>query len=96
MFTKEHTAFQYTDRIFVLRYLTRLMKKVLHPKERDLVYCHCGIGVDVPMGWQELASHCKFASPEIAEKCYYRAIEKTRAAIPGSELDELVAGYNPI
>ena len=95
MFNKEYTAFQYTDRVFVLRYLTRIMKKELHPKERNLVYCHCGIGIDAPMGWQELASRYKLASPEIAKEHYHRAIEKTRAAIPGSELDELVVGYNP-
>ena len=96
MITKEYTAFQYTDRGLVLRYLTRLMKKELHPKERSLVYCHCGIGVDVPMGWKELASHCKLDSPKVAKERYFIAIEKTRAAIPGSELDELVIGYNPV
>ena len=96
MITKEYTTFQYIDRGLVLRYLTRLMKKELHPKERNLIYCHCGIGVDAPMGWKELASHCKFASPKVAKERYLRAIEKTRAAIPGSELNELIAGYNPV
>ena len=70
MFTKEHQAYQYTDKGRVLRHLTHLIKKELLPQERQLIYLHCGIGNEEPMKFNDLAAYFKFDSAEITERYY--------------------------
>jgi len=48
------------------------------------------------MEFDELAVYFKSGTPEIAEQYYNKAIQKTRAAIPGSELEYWIASYEPV
>ena len=96
MFGENYEACQYTDRNLVLRLLTRLMEEELLKEERNIIYLHCGIGVGSPMGFSEITSYLRFDSLESTKLYYNKAIQKTRSAIPGSELEALIAGYRPL
>jgi len=84
------TGIDYVHRGYVLRFLVALMKQVLSVKERKLIFLRCGFWVAAPLDYHDLASRLKFGTPQSAEKCYYNAIEKTRTAIVGSDLESLI------
>jgi len=96
MLGENYEACKYTDRNLVLRLLTRLMEEELLKEERNIIYLHCGIGVESPMGFSEITSYLRFDSLESTKLYYNKAIQKTRSAIPGSELEALIAGYRPL
>lgn len=95
MFQTTYAAVQYTSRREVLHHLAVLMRVALRPAERRTVLLHCGIGVAQPMPFQDIAAALAMPTPGHAQACYVRAVQKTRAAIPGSKLERYVAYYAP-
>ena len=85
-----HTGIDYVHRGYVLRFLVALMKQVLSVKERKLIFLRCGFWVASPLDYRDLANRLKFGTPQSAEACYHSAIQKTRAAIAGSEVESLI------
>jgi hypothetical protein len=96
MFMPNYKSIQYVYRGCVLHHLIRLMKDKLLPKESQLILLHCGVGVAAPMEFEKLAVYFQLDTPEITEQYYNEAIQKTRAAIPGSELENWIASYEPV
>lgn len=95
MFAPEHTAVRYTKRNTVLYFLGRLMRDALLPAEQRLILLRCGVGEDVPLSFAQLARRLELGSAKEAACRYAQVVEKTRAAIPGSELAFWVASYDP-
>lgn len=95
MFAVEHTAVRYTKKGKVLYFLDRLMQDVLLPVEQKLILLHCGVDEDEPLSFAQLAGRLELSSSKEAARRYLQAVEKTRAAIPGSELAFWVASYEP-
>lgn len=95
MFTVEHTAVRYTKKGKVLYFLGRLMQDVLLPVEQELILLRCGVGENAPLSFAQLAGRLALGSSGEAVRRYLQAVEKTRAAIPGSELAFWVASYDP-
>lgn len=95
MFQTDDKAVRYTNRGEVLHQLSILMHTALCPAERRAVLLHCGVGMAQPLPFQDIASVLAMPSPGHAKACYVRAIQKTRAAIPGSRLERYVAYYTP-
>lgn len=95
MFTQKYESYRYVNKDRVLLRLTQLIEKVLLSQERQLIYLYCGMENEEPMKFHELAEHFKLGSAELAEQRYNEAVNKTRAAIPGSELEYCIAGYIP-
>lgn len=95
MFAVEHTAVRYTKKGKVLYFLNQLMQDVLLPVEQELILLHCGVGEDAPLSFSQLAGRLELSSSKEAARRYLQAVEKTRAAIPGSELAFWVASYEP-
>ena len=95
MFPITDKAVQYTIRKEVLFHLAALMRAALCPAERHTILLHCGIGASHPLPFQDIAAILAMPSPGYAQACYIRAVQKTRAAIPGSNLERYVAYYTP-
>ena len=96
MYLQTHDSVRYVDKGCVLYHLVSLMEKELSPKERKIIYCYCGMNVEAPMGFGKLADHFRFDSLEHARHSYHEAVRKTRAAIPGSELERWVASFQSV
>jgi len=96
MFERNYGAIQYIDRERVLRHLLQIMIKELLPKERQMIFLRCGLAIAEPMEFDQLAARFQLGTPVIAEEYYNKAIQKTRAAIPGSKLEKLISGYKSI
>lgn len=80
-------------RKYVLEYLRELMSETLSPAEETAVLLHCGIYTGAPVGFSKIAKLLQLYSAERAEELYCRAVRKTRAAIPGSRLENWLIGY---
>jgi len=96
MFVQSCDTVLYIYRKRVLHYLMLLMKKVLLPEERTLILLHCGVGTAAPMEFNRLAKYFHLDTSKITEQRYNEAVQKTRAAIPGSELEKWIASYEPV
>lgn len=95
MFTTAHAAVRYTKKDKVLYCLDRLMQDTLLPLEQRLILLRCGVGEDAPLSFAQLAEQLALSSSKETARRYLHAVEKTRAAIPGSELAFWVASYDP-
>lgn len=80
-------------RKYVLKYLRELMSEILNDSEETVILLHCGILTGAPVDFAEIARSLRLYSAENAEELYCRAIRKTRAAIPGSKLENWLVGY---
>ncbi len=92
----ENIAFQYTDRGRVLHHLAVLMRRVLSANERRALLLHCGVGVEYPQQFDQIALQLALPSPQAAQASCQAAVQKTRAAIPGSRLERYLARYTPL
>ena len=80
---------------YVLRYLRELMQTTLTPVEDQLVMLHCGMYTrGKPVNFAGLARVFRLGSPQAAQALYRQAVRKTRAAIPGSALENWIACYH--
>lgn len=95
MFVADYSAVRYTRKGKVLYFLGRLMQDALLPVEQRLILLRCGMGEDAPLSFAQLAKRLELSSSREAVRRYVQAVEKTRAAIPGSELSFWVASYEP-
>lgn len=91
MITQDPRALVY--RKYVLEYVRELMSEVLSPAEETAVLLHCGILTGDPAGFSEIAQLLQLYSAKRAEDLYDQAVRKTRAAIPGSKLENWLIGY---
>ena len=89
-------SYQYTDKNLVLHYLMQILNDELLPSERKIIYLFCGMELEKPMEFREISGFLKIETPEMVERFYNDAVQKTHAAIPGSKLERLVAPYTPI
>ena len=96
MFVQSCDTVRYIYRNCVLHYLMLLMRKVLLPEERQLILLHCGVGTTAPMEFDKLSEYFQLDTSKITEQHYNKAIEKTRAAIPGSKLEKWIASCTPV
>ena len=79
---------------YVLRYLRELMRTTLTPVEDQLIMLHCGMYTrGKPVNFAGLAHVFRLDSPQAARALYRQAVRKTRAAIPGSILENWIACY---
>lgn len=78
---------------YTLEYLRELMSGVLSAAEEMAVLLHCGIHTGDPVSFSEIAKLLPLYSAERAEALYCQAVRKTRAAIPGSKLENWLIGY---
>lgn len=84
---QEDMAVQYVERGRVLSLLFELMGTALSAGEHRAVLLRCGFGLDEPMPFGQIAKVLDLPSPRYARAFYDRAVDKTRQAIPGSELE---------
>ena len=87
MTNSDTVAVRYADRRKVLTLLSGLMRTALQVEERRALLLRCGFGQPRPLRFGEIAGLLCLTSPQAARSCYLHAIEKTRSAIPGSELE---------
>ena len=75
--------------------LLRLMRRVLIPNDYKLILMRCGMD-DAPglMEFDELALFFGLPSPGCAQRRYERAVDRVRAAIPGSEVERWIGSYH--
>ena len=78
----------------VLRHLRELMRATLTPLEDQLTMLHCGMYTGGrPINFTDLAQVFRLESPHAAQALYRQAVRKTRAAIPGSALENWIVCY---
>ena len=80
-------------RKYALEYVRELMSGVLSPAEETAVLLHCGVLTGDPVGFPDIAELLQLYAAEQAEELYCQAVRKTRAAIPGSRLENWLIGY---
>lgn len=80
---------------YVLSYLRKLMQAVLTALEYQIVMLHCGMYTKgQPVNFSVLAQTFHLSSPQEAAAIYQEAVRKTRAAIPGSQLENWIVCYH--
>ena len=90
---QENMAVQYVERGRVLSLLFDLMGTALSVRERRALLLRCGFGLDGPMPFGRVAKTLDLPSPRYARAFYDQAVDKTRQAIPGSELEIYLTRY---